>query len=347
MVFLLLFFSVCLQAGVGSEITYSRACAAGQCCNWNAAQDGMSCLVIDNPDCAELLYDNGVAAYRLKEFEKAQAYFSDVAKNEKANSNLKKQSHFNLGNTQVALNEFPEAIKEYEEVLKIDPDDERAKHNLEKVRELLAQQEQEKEQQQNQDGDSQENSDGDGQKQKQKSDGQDSDSAKASSDKQSGDSQDESQQNKNGDQSDSSGGEKPERNAAGDDQGDHDDHADRGSDDQEQDEQKEQFGNGHDETPEEGDDEPQGNNTASQHTKQDEESQQEDTQAMQQAENQELDKDLREEEKQKLRQKFSPKEQWMARLLDRREKADDRANKQLIKATVDKNMTGKYGQNNW
>lgn len=329
-----------MNASVGSEITYSRACAAGQCCNWNTAQDAMSSLVIDNPDCAELLYDNGVAAYRLKEFEKARAYFGDVAKNDATNINLKKQSHFNLGNTQVALNELPEAIKEYEEVLKIDPNDERAKHNLEKVRELLAQQqEQEKqEQQQNQDGDSQENSDGDSQEQNQNGDGQDSD----------GDSQDNQSGSQNKDQSDSgTGGEKPERNGPDDDQGDQENQSDGESSGQEQDEQEGQFSNGHDETPDQGNDEPQGNNTASQHTKQDEESQQEDMHAMQQAENQELDKDLRQEEKQKLRQKFSPKEQWMARLLDRRDKADEKANKQLIKATVDKNMAGKYGQNNW
>jgi len=146
----LLFFVSSSYASIGSEVAYCRACVDCQKGDWKSAQDKMSALVVDQPDNAELLYDNGVVAYRLHEFEKARAYFDQVTKDMGAPIALKKAAHFNLGNTQVALGKYAEAIEQYEAVLRIDQNDMKAQHNVKKVRELLQEQEQQQKESQGQ-----------------------------------------------------------------------------------------------------------------------------------------------------------------------------------------------------
>src|SRR5579872_3242116 len=341
MIILLLFFVSGLQASVGAEIAYSRACASGQCGDWQKAQQRMSGLVIDNPDRAELLYDNGVAAFRLQEFEKAAAYFDEVTKKSDTSARLKEQAHFNLGNTQVALNELPKAIMQYEAALAIDPKDERAKHNLEKVRALLAQQQQEqKEEEKNQDGDSQSKQDKQQQKQgaNQDKDKQQKQESGGSSDQQkSGDQQEQQSSQGKGEQSEQqkdSSEQKDNGASQSDKQGDEEDKADGKSAGQDQDGKQDQFGNGHEDSPESDEKKSDAHNVASQQDKKqdsaDQKEDQEGGRALSAADDPELDKDRRAQDEQKMQKKFAPHEQWMARLLQKQDKADERANKQLI-----------------
>lgn len=366
-IFLLLipFFS---QASVGSEYAYSRACLAGQCGDWQKAQRQMSNLVIDHPDRAELLYDNGVAAFRLQEFQKAGAYFEDVTKKSDVSVPLKKQAHFNLGNTQVALNELPKAIEQYEAVLAIDPQDERAQYNLEKVRALLAQQQQEEKQQEQQNKqDQNKNQDGDSQSEQKKSQqqegnkdqdkqqqGNDSSEQKNQGNGTKQESSQESDAGQKGDQSKpNSSKQKDDSASKRDEQGDEENQSDGGSAGKDQNEEQNQLGSGHDNSPERDEKEQtdDADNVASQKDKKQESSQEQEDQgsgkALSSMDDANLDKDRRAQDLAQTQQKFASNEQWMARLLQRQDKADERANKRLIKATVDKNMAGKYGQNNW
>ena len=141
-----------MSAVIGSEWYRSKAAYCAQHENWGDALRCLNDLRVENPDDPELLYDSGVVAYRMKEFEKANVYFEQAVQCETSDCDVKKQAYFNLGNTCVALKKLADAIKPYELALEIDPDDERAKHNLELVKQLLEQQNQDT-QQKKQEGD--------------------------------------------------------------------------------------------------------------------------------------------------------------------------------------------------
>lgn len=340
--FILLLCTHVSYASVATEYAYSKACASGQAGDWRDAQENMCNLIIDTPDRPELLYDTGVAAYRLQEFDKAKAYFDQTTKNNVSSDQLKKQAYFNLGNTEVALNNLQDAVNAYESVLKIDKDDEHTKHNLEKVRELLAQQQQQQQ--------------GDDKDQQQEQQQQSGDSNKQNQDQ---NNNDQKQDNDSGNQ-DESGSQGQNNESNNDDKGDQKDQSNEKSASNDQRQEQDQFGDGHESSPQDRNneqlaqsnkndkpDEPQGHNTASTQKKPDEKLQDPERDMMAGIDDSELDKDKRQEDQKKLQQQFAPHEQWMARLLQRREKADEQANKQLIKATVDKNTAGQYGQNNW
>ena len=150
LILLSMLFPFGLCAGVSSAWSYGKAASSAKEGNWKDAQQRMSLLMIDAPDQPDLLYDSGVAAYRLAEFEKAAACFEKVTKDQDVEKDLKKEAQFNLGNTKVAMNNLQDAITHYQAVLAIEPDNEPAKHNLEKVRQMLEQQQQEQEKDKNQ-----------------------------------------------------------------------------------------------------------------------------------------------------------------------------------------------------
>lgn len=124
---------------------HDRAVCAGQKGDWKSAQKLFTSALIHQPDDPQLLYDAGVAAYKLGEFAQANAYFSAAAQSEKAPDALRELAYFNAGNACVALEQLEQAIKEYEAALTISPDNERTRHNLELVKKMLEQKKQEQE----------------------------------------------------------------------------------------------------------------------------------------------------------------------------------------------------------
>jgi Ca-activated chloride channel family protein len=97
-------------------------------------------------------YQQGVAAYKAGQFAEAAALFK-AATSEK-NPNL--AAEYNLGNAQLMQNSPEDAIKSYETVLKQNPDDASAKHNLVIARKLLQQKQQQQKEQQSENSKSQE-----------------------------------------------------------------------------------------------------------------------------------------------------------------------------------------------
>jgi Ca-activated chloride channel family protein len=111
------------------------------------ASDFFSEQLIADPTNEELNFNAGVVQYRQKKYEQARDSFVRATKSPK--SAVQEQAHFNLGNTHVALEQLEEAIKDYEKVLTLNPKNERARHNLELVKEMLRKkQEQQKQEQQ-------------------------------------------------------------------------------------------------------------------------------------------------------------------------------------------------------
>ncbi len=111
--------------------------------NWKQAAECLNKSLINNPNDASLLYDAGVAAEKQKDHQQAAEYFKRAAQIA-TDKQIQEHSYFNLGYSLTELGKLPEAICAYEQALSIDPADERARHNLEKVKEMLKQQQQQK-----------------------------------------------------------------------------------------------------------------------------------------------------------------------------------------------------------
>ena len=338
-IIILAFWTFCLQASLQSEFSYSKAADLATAGQWQEAQMKMNRLIVDEPDRADLLYDNGVAAYKLKEYEKARAYFQDVIAKENVPTQLKEQAYFNLGNTFVGLKKLEDAIKHYEEALKIDPADKKAKHNLEKVKQMLQQQQDNKNDQQQEDQDQKNNQNKDKKNQKgnQKKDKQqDASGGQDQEDKQQGKENNKKDNDEKNDESGNNKQEEQDSKQQDDRQQDDKSKEKPGNDDSDND--QDQQGKSHASSPksQKNDDKRSGSSKEDKQIEAAEQEMQEGSVA-----------DKAEQEKQALQQQLKPHEQWMARILERREKADEKASKQMIKATIDSKLSGYHGQNNW
>ena len=94
------------------------------------------------PGRPEIAYDKGIALYRLGRHQEALDSF--LKGTESSDPQVKKQSFFNMGNTALALKQFDKAADAFRQALRLDPQDERARWNLEVA--LLQEQKQKEEQ---------------------------------------------------------------------------------------------------------------------------------------------------------------------------------------------------------
>jgi Ca-activated chloride channel family protein len=130
------------------------------------ARDQFEYLAKKNPDDTRLRYNAGAAAFRDESYEDALRHFS--ASLSSRDIKLQEQSYYNLGNTNFRLGEhakeakekqqsWEQAVHDYENALKLDPNDKDAKFNREVVQQKLEelkkqrQQQQQKKDQQNSD----------------------------------------------------------------------------------------------------------------------------------------------------------------------------------------------------
>ena len=82
-----------------------------------------------SPDSGEPHYNSGNALYRTEEYEDAlQSYDQSLSH---AWGELRARGFFNRGNAAFQQQNYPEAVEAYEEVLRMNPDNRDAKHNLE------------------------------------------------------------------------------------------------------------------------------------------------------------------------------------------------------------------------
>jgi Ca-activated chloride channel family protein len=89
----------------------------------------------EQPDLAELHYNVGNTLHRKENYQDAAA--ETLQGLSKADPDLRARAYYNLGNSFYRQGQFAEAIAAYREALKLDPDDQDAKHNLELAQQQL------------------------------------------------------------------------------------------------------------------------------------------------------------------------------------------------------------------
>ncbi len=111
-----------------------------------------------SPESPLLKFNIADAQYKKNKYEEALKEFESALTTDDATAQAK--TYYNLGNTLYRMGKLPESILAYKESLKINPDDEDAKYNLEFVRRQLKDQsekQQQNQQQQNQQDQQQQN----------------------------------------------------------------------------------------------------------------------------------------------------------------------------------------------
>ncbi|MDR3551034.1 MAG: tetratricopeptide repeat protein [Candidatus Babeliales bacterium] len=321
-----LILSLFVVANVSALFTYDRVARLMQKGEFDKAKPLLQKMVVDSPDNPEILYDAGVASYKTKDFKQAAAYFKQAAHMPTATNALKEKAYFNSANTAVELKELQVAVADYEHVLEINPGNEQAKHNLQKVKEMLEKQQQEDKQDKKDKKDDKEKDKEDKDK-KEESDKDDSQDGEQSKDKKSG--EQDSKDKKNNAAKD--GDKKDEKQSQ--EQSQKDDSQDTQKEsDQKQNGQKEQQ-----------DEHEKSNEEKKSLDKDKSEAEKMKEEAAQEAQE---DKDGKEElpEQAQAMQKMAP---YLAKILDEQEKKDAALHKTMVKQAVGNNMAGHNGQNNW
>jgi len=328
------FFVWCVTSLYGQPFAYDLAMRAGSKGDWQKAQSLLNSVLVEQPKNGAVLYDAGVTAYKLGQFDNARAYFDGAIEHNNNDAVLKQQARFNLGNTHLALKKPDLALKQYETVLADCSDHVPAKHNAEIARKML-QEQQQKQQQQNGEGQQDKNN--------QKSDDQKNQDQNNQSDKSSGEQKEQERKQSSQDQQNQkqSSENKDQKKPGQNEKNDSAKNSDAGSNDPEQ----EQRAGQQDKQPD--------NQKMNQ--------QQEGQQPQERKENKkqgpaEGDKNGKKNgslqssapsSAQQQGQKTDEHEAWVVNLLDEQEKREAQGHKQIIKAAVGGQMAGQDGQNCW
>ncbi len=117
--------------------------------NYSEAEIEYRKSLTEKPGYYKGTFNLGDAMYKQENFEESGKLFNEVAEisNE---SDVKASAYYNLGNTFLSEDKFKESIEAYKKSLRLNPDDDDAKYNLEYARKKLNEQQQ---QQQDQDQD--------------------------------------------------------------------------------------------------------------------------------------------------------------------------------------------------
>ncbi len=215
-IFLLVCTASCDANFVTNSLQESRAIQAYKDKKYDQALQIYNQLAANHPYDAGYNYNIGDILYKSGKFQESIPYYKRAI--EHGNMQTKVQSSFNIGNVHMQSKAYDDAINSYEDVLKLDSDNQPAKHNLEIAKKLKEQKEQEDQKQdqdqkqdsQDQDDDQDEKQGQDNQQEDQKQDSS-SDKNSKNKDKKSGD-QKKSDQGK--DQKGDSSSEKKEEKGA-------------------------------------------------------------------------------------------------------------------------------------
>ncbi|MGA9530607.1 MAG: tetratricopeptide repeat protein [Candidatus Babeliales bacterium] len=112
--------------------------------DWEKAAEQLKASVVDNHGSFDILFDTGVALYKVGDYEQACAYFKKAASLEKASNHEKEKAYFNTGMSQVALytekqniRYLYDACEEYRRLLALNPHNEKAQHNLHAIKAMI------------------------------------------------------------------------------------------------------------------------------------------------------------------------------------------------------------------
>lgn len=144
-----LFFIFLCVSQVIYPFSYDSAIYKAQKGNWQDAHIALNNIVTHNPDRADAVYDAGVAAYNLGNRCQAATCFARAAECS-SDKNIAFCAHFNAGNVYVDEKKLEQALEAYDKALTIEPDNEYARHNRDRVAHMLQEQDKQKENQQDQ-----------------------------------------------------------------------------------------------------------------------------------------------------------------------------------------------------
>lgn len=170
---------------------------------FDEANDKYRDAQVDNPESPIIHFNVGDALYQKRNYEEAMKSFQSAV--QKTNDpQLQAQSYYNLGNTLFRLDKWQESIAAYQQALKLNPNDEDAKFNLEYVRRKIKenaqkqpqdQQQQQQNQQQKQEQNQQDqNGEKDQEQQQQQQEGQEGEQNKDQNEQQQQEQEEEQQQ---------------------------------------------------------------------------------------------------------------------------------------------------------
>jgi len=145
-------------ASLTFSFSYDRAVYAAQKENWQKAYDQFNSIITDNPDKADVLHDAGVVAHKLGNKGQARAcltHSADCA----AEDELRFLAHFKAGTLCVEDKDLECALEHYDKALTIKPEDEYARHNRDRVAQMIEDQKKEQEQQKDNDQNNDQNDD--------------------------------------------------------------------------------------------------------------------------------------------------------------------------------------------
>jgi Ca-activated chloride channel homolog len=130
-----------------NSLTQKKAYDAYVSGDFKQAESNYVKLLADNPYDAQNNYNLGNVLHKQKKFDDAEHYFHRAIEHAQPKSALQEQALFNRGNNFVQQKKLDDAIKDYKEVLKINPDNQSAKKNLEAVQQMKKEQKKQDQQQ--------------------------------------------------------------------------------------------------------------------------------------------------------------------------------------------------------
>jgi len=134
----LLFFSLSLPANIHNWWKNKKAVQYFKNNNYEQALQIYNDLIDKDPFNPVFNYNIGDILYRQNRYKDAQQAFKRAVDYAQKNLKLKEFSWYGAGNSAYQLKEWQQAIDMYEEVLKLNPDNERVRHNLRLAQEKLA-----------------------------------------------------------------------------------------------------------------------------------------------------------------------------------------------------------------
>ncbi len=140
-------------------------------------------MLVDDPYSKTALRGVADCLYEHKKFSEAERYYQQLVLRPDLEVQESEEIYFNYGCSQAQMKKYKEALRSFEEVIKLHKDHERAKYNIEILKKLLEEQEQQDKQDQNKNQDQKDKDQQQGDDQQQDQENQQNDQQKNSQNK--------------------------------------------------------------------------------------------------------------------------------------------------------------------
>ena len=157
-IFIILFIILSLSTYVNAQAERKKVAEGNQLFleeKYDEANNKYQDALLENPTSLPIQFNVGNVLYKKNNYESALESFQKVLDTD--DPLFQSQTYYNIGNTLYQSGKLPESILAYEQALKLNPDDQDAKYNLEFVRNKLKENAEQQSQDQQQDQQQQQN----------------------------------------------------------------------------------------------------------------------------------------------------------------------------------------------